>query len=283
MAVVSVSQNSSDQQAAFQLSEWASRQSGYPIRVVLVDSYDEVLLGLEDFSVHAAWLPPSTYLIAERKQLVSVAALINQFGVYMIGVQFLANVDGGFTTYFNPQDNSSSAPASQALSQFRGMRPCFTEPTSPSGYIVPGGILLEAGVAFLEPVAAQTTSTVIRALYYPGICDFGATYAISGDPRTASNLQDLPDLLDRVVVLWQSEPVIPNLNLSIHQKLPREMREAMARAFLEANSDAIGLELISDALNYEVQGLRPATDADYERLRQLVQITGANLRESMGR
>jgi hypothetical protein len=40
----------------------------------------------------------------------------------------------------------------------------------------------------LNPVFTYNYNAIIRALYIQGICDFGVTYALTGDPLTSSDI-----------------------------------------------------------------------------------------------
>ena len=69
-----------------------------------------------------------------------------------------------------PQD------AAVALAQFADKKPCWSDETSASGYVIPLGYL-NANQIVTKPAAfVQGHPTVVRSLYATGICDFGATY-----------------------------------------------------------------------------------------------------------
>ena len=95
--------------------------------------------------------------------------------------------DAGFLPYFDSVKNENTADASTALAQFQNKKPCWADPLSPSGYVVPLGFLNEAGVQTDDPAFVAGQPTVVRAVYAQGICDFGATYI---DARTYPGLQD---------------------------------------------------------------------------------------------
>lgn len=248
-------------------------------------TYNQLLESMAGGEVHAAWLPPLTYLYASERDIADVILLTNQFGVYQYGTQFMANVDSGFTPYFDPISGLSSADAVTALEQFRGLRPCFVEPKSASGYILPAGLLQGNQINAQTAVLAQTHTAVVRALYIKGVCDFGATFSVSGDPRTASAVQgDLPDVMNRVLIIWRSDAVIPNLNLSLMSGLNEGNRQVLTRAFLELGKSPEGRALLSlSASNYQIDEVRAVNDEIYEPLRQAASALNLNLRESIGK
>ncbi len=273
MALVSETEDSAMQSAGDDLAAQLSVRSGLNVRAQMFTSYQEALDGLAQGEAQMAWLPPLTYLQASRMGYAGVALLTNHFGVYTYGTQFFANTSSEFEVYFDPGANANTADAAEALDQFSDLRPCFTEPSSASGYIVPEGLLLQNDIPFQPPVQTQTYTSVLRSIYIQGICDFGATYSVSGDPRTASNMSDLTDLMDKVVVIWQSDPIIPNLNFSLQPSLSLDLRNALTQAMLDVGADDTGVQLISTATNYDIQALKPVDDSVYDSLRELVDLT----------
>jgi len=235
-------------------------------------------------AVHLAWLQPFTYIIAEQRGYATVGLVTNHFGVTAYGVMFLASDLSGFEPFFNPASGKSTGTAEEALAQFDGLRPCYVDPLSASGYVVPEGLLQSSNVTRQSPVFVQSHTAVVRALYVQGICDFGATFAISGDPRTASIIQtDLSDAMTRVPVIWQSEAVIPNLNLSIHTKVPEATRLDLIDAFLDLAQNDEGRDMLTFATAYEIHGLVKVDDTFYDQLRKYQNLSGVNIRNLIGK
>lgn len=249
------------------------------------NDYRALLDAMADRQIHIAWLPPLTYIYASRLGIAQVALLANNFGVYAYGTQFLANADSGFTIYFDPLSGLNSADAATALAQFTGKRPCWVDPGSAAGYIAPYGLLLTNGIEPGEPAFSQSHAAVVRSLYIKGVCDFGATFSISGDPRTASAvLDDLPQAMDRIPIIWRSDAIIPNLNLSYIAGLPENRVKDLNGAILKIAETPDGLALLTlSANNYQVDALKTVEDNLYDPLRDLVRATGINLSDLIGK
>lgn len=270
-------------------SQELARQIGESTAVVIetqfFDNYADLLEAMEEGSVHVTWLPPLTYLYASQRGLAEVVLLTNHFGVYQYGAQFMANVESEFTPYYDPISGHNSADAATALAQFDNRRPCWIEPLSPSGYIVPAGLLAVNQINSLPPVMTQSHTATVRALYIKGICDFGATFSISGDPRTSSAiLDDLPDTMNRVLIIWRSEGVIPNLNISFLAGLSERDRLALTTAFLDIVKTPEGKALLTLAAgNYQIDDLREVEDSLYDPLRSMVDALDINTLDLIGR
>lgn len=248
-------------------------------------SYAQLLEALGDGEVHATWLPPLTYIYASREGLAEVALLTNHFGVYQYGTQFLANVSSGFTPFFDPISGLSSADAATALSQFADRRPCWFDEQSASGYILPAGLLQQNNILTQPAVLAQSHTATIRALYIKGICDFGATFAISGDPRTASAIMDdLPDVMNRVIIIWRTEAVIPNWNLSLLAGLSEGDRYTLTNAFLDLSKAEDGKALLTlSAAGYQIEDIKIVEDSIYDPLREAIGALNLDLQDMLGK
>ena len=252
--------------------------TGYQMEYAIFPDFQSLAVAAMNGDVHLYWLAPFEYLYLHGEDAASVVLVTNHLGVYAYGVQFLANFSRGFTVYFDPVANQSIGEMIPALQQFSGTRPCFLSSVSIPGYYVPLGLLANTSSPTLDPVFTYSYNAVIRALYIQGICDFGVSYALTGDPRTASDiLQNIPDAQDQVIIIWQSEGIIPNLNLSASPDLPLNIRFRLQEAFLDLPNQPEGLSLLSTALVYKVEGLKQVQDSFYNPLRSVIAPLELNL------
>lgn len=284
-ALVSTNNDPQIAAAADEVAKQIAQRSGLAVTGAVYPDYVSLLGAMNRGEAHITWLPPLTYLYASQRSIVDVALLTNHFGVYESGTQFLANIESKFTPYFDPISGLSSAGPEVALKQFKGLRPCWVEPQSVWGYIVPAGYMAKNNLDFLPAVIAQNHTAIVRALYVKGICDFGATFSISGDPRTASSIQqDFPDVMNRIIVIWRTDAIIPNINLSYVTGLDEATRMALDNAFLDLLKAPQGKELLTlSAGRYQIDDLRPTKDDVYNPLRDLVKALDLDLQPMIGK
>jgi phosphonate transport system substrate-binding protein len=284
MGIVPAQKDPKVSPASAELAKQLTSKTGLTIQTKIFDSYPLLLAAMDDQQVHLVWLPPLTYIHAHQRGLADVILLTNHFGVYSYGTQFLAHADSGFTPYFDPVANKNTSSSAAVLEQFAGKRPCWIDQKSVSGYVLPAGILTDGGITTLEPAILQSVGGVIRALYIQQICDFGATFAISGDPRTASDLQDnLPNVLDKVIVIWRTEALIPNLSLSIAPGLPEGFRPKIVEALTAMVKTPQGKTALSDANQYSIDDLKIIDDTSYDMLRLYLKAAAVDLKTLVGR
>jgi phosphonate transport system substrate-binding protein len=138
-------------------------------------------------------------------------------------------------------------------------------------------LLNDQEVPVTPGVFTQSSTAVIRSLYIKGICDFGVTYAHTGDPRTSSTLADLPDLEERIVIIWKSDPIIPTVNLSAYPDLdPKLVQQVVQVIQVHARTDEGKLQL-SQILNTSVEGIKPIDDSSYDPVRHYLDSAGADV------
>ena len=258
------------------LNQAISGMSNFAVQFQPFASYIDMENALQRKLIQMAWTQPVEYLLASEKGLLYAALVTNHLGVTAYGVQFVGNAASNFALYFDAGTNRSTSEAPTALAQFSGLQPCFLSTNSLSGYWVPLGYLKAANVGNQAPVFTYSHSASLRALYITGICDYAATYAISGDPRTSSAvIVDLGDALSQLPVIWISPPVIPNLVLASAPDLDAAILNRVTEALLAFSQTEQGRAELSLGLNYEISGLEAFTDSGFTELRAL--LAGVNL------
>lgn len=245
--------------------------TGYEYKVTIPNSYTAVIEAMSSGNAQVAFMATFAYLLAKQKDAADVGLVVVRNGSDFYGAQFIANVDSGFTSYFDPATNKNTADGATALAQFADKRPCFTDPLSVSGYIIPGGLLAQYGVKYKTPAAVQGHPAVVAALYAGGICDFGATYI---DARTSDKTH--ADVMDKIQVIWRTDNIIPNDNVSFSTAMSPEMRTKISDALVQMGSSDDGLEILKN-MGYEIGGFKPAEDSFYDAFRTALQASGIDI------
>lgn len=257
--------------AAQEIVTLLSEDTGLALEAVIYPDFLSLSTAILNGDADLFWLQPLQYLYLNGEGAADVMLVSNHLGVYAYGVRFLANTNRGFTSYYDPDLGESYGDVLMALQQFAGTRPCFLNPQSLPGYFAPLGLLSETSTPTLDPVFVYDYSAVIRALYIGGICDFGVSYALIGDARTAGDiLQDIPEAESGIAVIWQSEGIIPNLNLSVSKNLPLNLEVRIQEAMLDLVNYPDGLARLSTALSYEISALKVEADSFYTSLRTVL-------------
>ncbi len=256
-----------------------SEMTGYTIKVTGLADYAALVEAMRAGSAHIGWLPPLAYMLAKEKGYADVGLIVVRAGSDHYAFQYVANVDRKnddgtpmFTSYVDPDTGKSIANAAIALKQFEGKKPCYTDPLSASGFVLPSGLLAKEGVKTKAGAWVQDYSTVIKSVYLSSrgeICDFGATFI---DARI-SVIKDFPDVNDKVQVLYVSDPIIPNDNVSFASNVPADVREKISQALLDLASTEEGRTLLKNG-GYDIGGLKIVDDTFYDDFRVYLEAAG---------
>ena len=260
--------------AAKLIASQFTERTGYTVVTVIPDSYTALVDALGKGNAHIVLLDPFAYELAYQRGLVraSYAVLKDDEGKY--GAQFVATREGGFESYFNEAtEMNTTEDAKTALQQFNDKKPCWSDETSPSGYVIPLGYLNESLVTTRPAAFVGGHPTVVRSLYASGICDFGATYI---DARKFPSLEDeFPDLIEQVIVVWQIPAIIPYDVFAFSTNMPQGMRDLFASLIPAIMQTDAGKAAFKTA--YDIDELQAVNDGYYEEFRIYVDESGIDL------
>jgi phosphonate transport system substrate-binding protein len=263
LALAPASNTQAQIDAAKVLATQFTDRTGYSVVTVIPDSYTALVDAIEKGNAHIVLLDPFSYELAYQKGLVQAAFAVVEDGKTTYGAQFIASRKGGFTSYFDAVAKLNTADASVALAQFADKKPCWSDETSPSGYVIPLGVLNLNQIQTSPAAFVQGHPTVVRSVYAGGICDFGATYI---DARKFPSLEDqYPDLMEQVIVVWQIPEIIPYSVLAFSTTLPQSMRDLFTNTIPAIMQTTDGKAAFKSA--YDIEEFLPVNDAYYADFR----------------
>jgi phosphate/phosphite/phosphonate ABC transporter binding protein len=261
------SANSPEQiEAANLIAALFTERTGYAVVTIAPDSYTALVEAFDMGNAHIALLDPYSYTLAYKNGTVRAVYAVIKDGKTTYGAQFIATRRGGFTSRFDPASEENTTDARAALQQFNDKKACWSDETSPSGYVIPLGFLNRNEV-FIRPSAfVEGHPTVVRSLYAGGICDFGATYI---DARKFPSLEDeFPDLMENVIVVWRIPEIIPYDVLAFSTNMPQPMRDLFANMTAALMQTDAGRAAFQTA--YGIEELLAVNDAFYAEFREYV-------------
>ena len=259
--------------AAKLIASQFTERTGHTVVTVIPESEAALVEALGKGNAHIVLLEPYAYELAYQRGWVRAAYAVLKDGEGKYGAQFIAARKRGFESYFDEGTELNTADAKTALTQFKDKKPCWSDETSPSGYVIPAGYLNENQVVIKPPAFVQGHPTVVRSLYASGICDFGATYI---DARKFPSLEDeFPDLIEQVIVVWRIPDIIPYGVLAFSTNMPQEMRDLLANAIPAMMQTTAGKAAFKTT--YDIEEMQAVNDAYYDEFRRYVNISGIDL------
>ena len=257
------------------LAAYLEERTGYRIVTVIPASEAALVDSLAKGNAHIASLSPYAFVMARGDNSVSALLARVRSGEMFYGAQILINREGEFTAYFDEARGENTVDAAAALIQFADKKPCWSDEFSPSGYVVPLGLLNQAQVTTRSGAFLEGQPNVVRGVYADDICDFGATFV---DARENPVLEaDYPDVMDKVLVAWRIPEIIPYENISMSASLPFEMRRNIQRAFLDFMITPEGKAAMQTVYGFDE--MSPVEDAAYAEFILYVNASGLDLAE----
>ena len=246
-----------------------TRLTGYTVQVTVPTNYAALVEAMGSGNAHVGFLPTVPYIVAYTKGYATIGLITLRNGADHYAFEVLVNKarldDKTFVTYYDPATSANTADAATALAQFANKRPCYTDPLSSSGYLVPAGFLATNNIKTLAGAWVQGHPNVVKSLYVSPkgeVCDFGTVYV---DART-SITKDFPDVNDKVAVVWVSDAIIPNDTIAMAAGLPEDVRANIVTAFETIASTADGLTLLKNG-GYSIGGLKIVDDSFFDESR----------------
>jgi phosphonate transport system substrate-binding protein len=242
--------------------------TGYTITTTVPTNYAALIEAMGSGNAQIGWLPPAAYIVAHAKGYADVGMVTLRNGADHYAFQFIANAAAGFTAYYDASTGTNTVGPAQALAQFAGKKPCWTDPLSASGYLVPAGYLSSLSIKTSAGAWVQGHPTVVKSVYLSPngeICNFGATYVPMPDIT-----KDFPDAKDKVITIWVSDARIPNDTVAYSMEVPADMRQKITDALIQIASTPEGLQLLKDG-GYSIGGLKAVDDAFFDEFRVYLQ------------
>lgn len=273
-------ENSSDLTGTYEpLIKMLEKETGSKVLLQQASDYAGIVEGLIADRVDIAFLGPFSYVIATT----------NQADIKPLGS--LAGKRGETSGYHALGITQSSNTAVNSIEDFAGKDTCFVDPGSTSGFLYPAAGLIDAGVA-----ASGKESDISAALkpIYAGGHDASALSVKNGDCEVGFAMQSMVEetlpgkgelASGELKSVWTSEK-IPGSVFAVRNSLGDATTEKLTALFTEkANADYFesqGFCSADDCLitGEHAWGVVPATDEDYEGIRNVCASTKSEKCES---
>lgn len=257
------------------IAQLLSDATGLTIQAVVPTNYKAMIEAMCSGNAQIGWLPPFAYLVANQTMVTDAAG--NQVNCATVDYITLRNgLDHYATQYLGRSDVFTTVVDSTDIANLQLLadkKPCWTDLFSASGYVIPASLLAQESVKTRTAAFVQGHPTVVRAVYAGGICDFGATFV---DARTNSAVQaDLPDVNEKVIVVYQTENIIPNDTLASAFDMPADLRAQVMDAMAKVAATEEGAAALKKL--YSIDGITAVDDTFFDEFRVLLAASGIDV------
>jgi phosphonate transport system substrate-binding protein len=243
------------------------KQLGIEVQPFVATDYTGIVEALRANKLDVAFLTPASYVLAKSEANVRVVLKSERQGSPFYYSAIITRADSGIKT----------------IDDLRGKTFAFGDPLSTSANVFPRKMFHEHGI---DPVrdfkqilySGGHDATVLAVLN--GKVDAGATYANSPDTRDTAWTRYLktPENIKKIRAIAFSEP-IPADNLVLNGNLDERIAKTVEETFLNLSRDPAGKQMLRDL--YQIDGFVPATDKDYDSVRQAFAIAGIPLKQAL--
>jgi phosphonate transport system substrate-binding protein len=254
-------------QNAQPIVEILQKRLNMEIQSFVAADYTGVVEALRVNKLDIAFLTPASYVLAKNEANVRVVLKSERKGVPSYYAAIITRADSGIRT----------------LEDLRGKTFAFGDSLSTTGNIFPRKMFKEHGI---DPVrdfkqvlySGGHDATVLAVLN--GKVDAGATYANSPDGNDTAWMRYLKNSEDvkKIHPIAFSEP-IPADNLVVNGQLDGTIVKKIEEIFIELSRDPAGKKMLRDL--YQIDGFVPASDRDYDSVRQAFAIAGIGLKDAL--
>lgn len=268
-------ENSSDLKASYDpLIKMLERETGSTVEFVQASDYAGVVEGMIADNVDLAFFGPFAYVVAtiNGAKLTPLGAVIKDEGT-----------PPGYQSYGLARSDAANI---HGLKDFAGKKVCFVDPGSTSGFLYPTAGLIEEGVitsgaeadvsAAMTPVFAGGHDSSALSIAN-GDCDAGFAFDTMVD-KTMIEKGDLQP--GQLKTVWKSEMIAGSV-FAANDSLGTEAVDKLKKIFTEK----INVESLQEAgfcegdacrvTDERAWGVVPVTDADYDGVRHVCDVTGS--------
>jgi len=243
------------------------KELGMEIQPFVATDYTGVVEALRVGKLDVAFLAPASYVLAKNEANVKVVLKSERKGIPTYYAAIITRADSGIKT----------------LEDLRGKTFAFGDSLSTTGHVFPRKMFKARGI---DPVrdfkqilySGGHDATVLAVLNRK--VDAGATYANSPDGEDTAWMRYLknPEDVKQIHAIAFSEP-IPADNLVIRGDLDEALAKKIVDVFVRLSRDPAGKKMLREL--YQIDGFVPATDKDYDSVRQAFVDAGIPLKEAL--
>lgn len=241
------------------LRQYLEKSTPYKFKVIVPNSFEKVVDNFGDQQADIAVINSFGYILARERYQVEARLTVLRYGLATYQSQIIVRAQSPI----------------KKISDLKGQRVAFVDKVSASGYLLPLRMLQSQKIQPKEEVFAGEHDAVVE-MVYKGSVDAGATFYA---PKEDEQIQDArrlvlkkyPDVEKKLRIIEVSEP-IPNDPLVFRHDLPEVMKEKITTSLLAFVGTPEGKEIFEKM--YGVTGLKKATDADYDTVREMLRELG---------
>ena len=239
------------------ISDYLSERLGVKVEAFTASNYIGVVEGLGSGSVDFGIIPPFSSLLAQKQS--SAKPILTSKG---------KTGKPGYTAELYVRKDS----VIKSLQDVKGKKVAFVDPSSSSGYIYPGAMLVEAGLNLDKDISYQFSGGHDKSLQLLLNKDVDVIATFDGvEDRYA---KDFPQAKNEIQKLATSE-MIPGVMVTASSKMDKELQEKLEKALRDIEKDPKMKELFTKM--FSITGFSDVDQDAYKKVEATAKVMNVDL------
>lgn len=242
------------------LADALSKKLGVKVEAFTASNYVGVVEGIGSGSVDFGFMPPFAYLLAkEQSNATPILTAKGRTG------------QPGYYSYLYTRKDSGI----NSIADIKGKKVAFVDPSSTSGYIYPGAMLVKGGLSLENDVTTQFSGGHDKSLQLllNGDVDVIGSY----DRITERFEKDFPEAKNTVVPIQESS-MIPGITIVSSSSMDSDMQNKLKTALKELENDKETMELFSKLFN--ITGFAEVDENSYKEVEETAKVMNVDLKKA---
>ena len=239
------------------ISDYLSERLGVKVEAFTASNYIGVVEGLGSGSVDFGIIPPFSSLLAQKQS--SAKPILTSKG---------KTGKPGYTAELYVRKDSGI----KSLQDVKGKKVAFVDPSSSSGYIYPGAMLVEAGLNLDKDISYQFSGGHDKSLQLLLNKDVDVIATFDGvEDRYA---KDFPQAKTDIQKLATSD-MIPGIMVTASSKMDKELQEKLEKALRDVENDPKMKELFTKM--FSITGFTDVDQDAYKKVEATAKVMNVDL------
>mgnify|MGYP000909326937 FL=1 len=239
------------------ISDYLSERLGVKVEAFTASNYIGVVEGLGSGSVDFGIIPPFSSLLAQKQS--NAKPILTSKG---------KTGKPGYTAELYVRKDSGI----KSLQDVKGKKVAFVDPSSSSGYIYPGAMLVEAGLNLDKDISYQFSGGHDKSLQLLLNKDVDVIATFDGvEDRYA---KDFPQAKTDIQKLATSD-MIPGVMVTTSSKMDKELQEKLEKALRDIENDPKMKELFTKM--FSITGFTDVDQDAYKKVEATAKVMNVDL------
>ena len=239
------------------ISDYLSERLGVKVEAFTASNYIGVVEGLGSGSVDFGIIPPFSSLLAQKQS--NAKPILTSKG---------KTGKPGYTAELYVRKDSGI----KSLQDVKGKKVAFVDPSSSSGYIYPGAMLVNAGLNLDKDISYQFSGGHDKSLQLLLNKDVDVIATFDGvEDRYA---KDFPQAKTDIQKLASSD-MIPGVMVTISSKMDKELQEKLEKALRDIEKDPKMKEMFTKM--FSITGFTDVDQDTYKKVEATAKVMNVDL------